>query len=65
MLNTMSALLFWEGHVVESCSEHDDGSLVVKLSESADIPARCGACQEPCVLVHERYRRRVLRTGLL
>jgi transposase len=55
----MLALPFWEGHVVESCSEQADGSLLIKLSESPETPARCGACQGSCVLVHERCRRRV------
>ena len=59
MSNAMLALPFWEGHVVESCSETEDGSLLIKLSESPDIAARCGACRAPCVLVHERRRRRV------
>lgn len=59
MLNAMLALPFWEGHVVDSCGEQADGSLLIKLSESPEIPARCGACQEPCVLVHERSLRRV------
>jgi transposase len=59
MLNAMLALPFWEGHVVESCSEQADDSLLIKLSESPEIPARCGACQGECVLVHERRRRRV------
>src|SRR5574343_1869354 len=59
MLNAMLALPFWEGHVVDSCSEHADGSLLIRLSESPEIPARCGACQGPCVLVHERRWRRV------
>lgn len=59
MLNAMLALPFWEGHVVESCNEQADGSLLIKLCESAEIPARCGACQGLCVLVHERRRRRI------
>lgn len=59
MLNAMLALPFWEGHVVESCSEQADSSLLIKLCESAEIPARCGACQGLCVLVHERRRRRI------
>lgn len=59
MLNAMSALSFWEGHVVESCSERPDGTLLIRLSESPDVPARCGCCEAPCVLVHERVRRQV------
>lgn len=59
MLNAMSALSFWEGHIVESYSEQADGSLLIRLSESPDSPAICGHCEAPCVLVHERGRRRV------
>src|SRR5574343_375820 len=59
MLNAMLALPFWEGHVVESCSEQADGSLLIQLCESPEVPARCGRCRAPCVLVHERRRRRV------
>src|SRR5574343_1867456 len=59
MLNAMLALPFWEGHVVDSCSEQADGSLLIRLSKSPEIPARCGSCQGACVLVHERRWRRV------
>ena len=59
MLNAMLALPFWEGHVVESCSEQADGSLLIVLCESPEVSARCGACRAPCALVHERCRRRV------
>lgn len=59
MSNAMPALQFWEGHVVDSCSEQADGSLLIKLSESSEVPARCGCCHEVCILVHERSRRRV------
>lgn len=55
----MLALPFWEGHAVDSCSEQADGSLLIKLSASPEAPARCGACQGLCVLVHERRWRRV------
>jgi len=59
MSNVMLALPFWEGHVVESHSEQADGSLLIKLTESPETGARCGACRALCVLVHERSRRRV------
>lgn len=60
MSDAMLALQFWEGHVVDSCSEQADGSLLIKLIESPEVPARCGNCQGACVLIHERRRRRVL-----
>lgn len=59
MFNAMSALRFWEGHVVESCCEQADGSLLIFLTHAPDAIARCGACEAPCALVHERVRRRV------
>ena len=59
MSNAMLGLTFWEGHLVESYSEQPDGSLILKLTEDPDTPARCGGCGEPCVLIHERRRRRV------
>jgi transposase len=55
----MLALQFWEGHVVDSCSEQADGSLLIKLSQAPEVAARCGACQAACVLVHERSWRRI------
>ena len=55
----MLGLTFWEGHCVESFSERSDGSLVLKLTEDAETPGRCGSCRAACVLVHERGRRRV------
>ena len=59
MSNAMLALPFWEGYRVESCVEEADGSLLIRLSEIPEMPIRCGACQAPCILVHERTRRRV------
>ena len=59
MSNAMLGLTFWEGHCVESYSEPPDGSLVLKLTEDPDTLARCGCCGGPCVLIHERRRRRV------
>ena len=59
MSNAMLGLTFWEGHLVESFSEQADGSLVLQLTEDPDTLARCGCCGEPCVLIHERRRRRV------
>jgi len=50
---------FWEGHVVHASQELDDGSLQIELAEDPDVPARCGACGEPCALVHERNWRRI------
>lgn len=58
MPNAMSALPLWEGFRVESCVERDDSSLLITLSESISSPV-CGACQQPCSLVHERRRRLV------
>ena len=55
----MLSLTFWEGHVVDSCSEAPDNSLLIKLSEAPQGEARCSRCQQVCVLVHERRRRKV------
>ena len=55
----MLSLTFWEGHVVDSCSEAPDNSLLIKLSEAPQGEARCRRCQQVCVLVHERRRRKV------
>ena len=55
----MLGLTFWEGHVVDSCSEAPDNSLLIKLSEAPQGEARCSRCQQVCVLVHERRRRKV------
>lgn len=59
MLNAMSSLPFWEGHIVDSVREQEDGSLLVILSECPKTEALCGACRQPCALIHERRRRRV------
>jgi len=58
MPNTMSALSSWEGFRVDSCVEREDSSLLITLRETASS-AVCGACQQPCSLVHERRRRLV------
>lgn len=57
MSNAMLALQFWEGYVVDSCHEEAGGSLRIKLVEAPGTTACCGACQAPCVLIHERNRR--------
>lgn len=59
MQDAMSCLVFWEDHVVQSCCEQTDGSLLIKLSEYPARDARCGACGESSTLVHERTWRRV------
>ena len=55
----MSSVAFWEGHVVKSCGEQADGSLLIELLEDPKHEARCGACEQPCALVHERHWRRI------
>ncbi len=55
----MSSMVFWEGHVVKSCHEQADGSLLIDLLADPKQEARCGACGEVCALVHERSWRRV------
>lgn len=59
MLNAMSSVPFWEGHVVDTLREEPDGSLLVVLAECPKSEALCGACRRPCSLIHERRRRRV------
>ena len=59
MQDAMSSLVFWEGHVVKSCYEQADRSLLIELSEDPKHEARCGICGKPCALVHERSWRRV------
>ena len=55
----MSSVAFWEGHVVESCREQADGSLLIELDADPTREARCVARGEPCALVHERSWRQV------
>ncbi len=55
----MLSMAFWEGHEVQSCREQSDGSLLIELSKDPKHEARCGACGEPCALLHERSWRRV------
>lgn len=55
----MLELPFWEGHVVDSCSEAPDHSLLIRLVEAPQSEARCSRCEQVCVLVHERRRRKV------
>ena len=59
MEDAMSSMVFWEGHVVQSCREQPDGSLLIELLEDPQREVRCGACGAPCALVHERSWRRV------
>ena len=59
MLNAMSSVPFWEGHIVDAVHEQEDGSLLIVLEACPLSEARCGACRQPCALVHERRRRKV------
>lgn len=59
MQDIMSGLAFWEGHVVQSCHEQADGSLLIHLSEDLNAMACCGRCGLPCALVHDRRWRRI------
>ena len=59
MQNAMLNLAFWEGHVVDSCQEQADGSLLLSLSDDASYSPRCGRCGSVCVQTHERRRRSV------
>jgi transposase len=65
MLNAMSSLQFWEGHVVDSVVELDDGSLLITLESAPDADAVCGRCRQCCALVHERRWRRVRDRDIL
>jgi transposase len=65
MLNVMSSLPFWEGHVVDSVQEQEDGSLLIVLEACPASDALCGACRQPCALVHERRRRKVRDRDML
>lgn len=59
MLNAMSSLPFWEGHIVDAVQEQEDGSLLIVLDTCPASDAVCGACRQPCALVHERRRHKV------
>ena len=59
MQDVMLSMAFWEGHVVQSCRDQADGSLLIELDEDPTREAQCGACGEPCALVHERSWRKV------
>lgn len=65
MLNAMSSLPFWEGHIVDSVVEQDDDSLLIVLDASPTAEALCGSCRQPCALVHERRWRRIRDRDIL
>jgi len=65
MLNAMSSLPFWEGQIVDSVQEQEDGSLLIVLETCPASDALCGACHQPCALVHERRRRKVRDRDIL
>ena len=65
MLHPMFPAAFWEGRLVDSCTECADGSLLFTLSVDPDHTPRCGRCHGECVLVHERGRRRVRDRDIL
>ena len=65
MLHPMFPVTFWEGRIVDACTESADGSLLFTLSIDPDHTPRCGRCNGDCALVHERVRRRVRDRDLL
>lgn len=65
MLNAMSSLPFWEGHIVDSVVEQDDESLLIVLNACPTADALCGSCRQPCALVHERRWRRIRDRDIL
>ena len=65
MLNAMSSLPFWEGHIVDSVVEQDDESLLIVLNACPTADALCGHCRQPCALVHERRWRRIRDRDIL
>ena len=65
MLNAMSSLPFWEGHIVDSVVEQDDESLLIVLNACPTADPLCGSCRQPCALVHERRWRRIRDRDIL
>lgn len=50
---------FWPGYDVVACSHHAENTLTLSLEpRAADLP-RCGRCQQPCPLIHDRRIRLV------
>jgi transposase len=56
---------FWEGFLVEDCTEQADGSLLLRLAADAAREPLCGRCGRQCALVHERRARRIRERDLL
>jgi transposase len=65
MLNAMSSLPFWEGHIVDSVVDRDDGSLLITLIACPTAEPLCGCCRQPCALIHERRWREVRDRDIL
>lgn len=50
---------FWPGYDVVACSHFAENTLTLTLEpRSADLP-RCGRCQQPSPLIHDRRIRRI------
>lgn len=65
MLNAMSSLPFWEGHIVDSVIEQEDDSLLIVLNTCPTADAICGSCRQPCALVHDQRWRRIRDRDIL
>jgi transposase len=65
MLNAMSSFPFWEGHIVDSVVDRDDGSLLITLIACPTAEPLCGCCRQPCALIHERRWREVRDRDIL
>lgn len=65
MHDAIDAARFWIGFRLAQTHALSETSLLLRLEADPDVDPRCGRCQRPCGLVHDRSSRRVRECNLL
>lgn len=63
-MNANPLALFWEGFTIESYTQIDSQSLLIRLQPAADCPPCCSGCSQHTLAVHDTSIRRVRERDL-
>lgn len=64
-MNANPIELFWEGFAVDSYTQTDSNSLLIKLKATQNSVPKCRRCKQPCHSIHDTRIRRVRERDLL
>lgn len=64
-MNANPLSLFWEGFTIESYTQIDSHSLLIRLQPADNHPSCCSGCNQPTQAIHDTRIRRVRERDLL